>query len=165
MQRLSYALAAALVGLAMAPPATAEQARRGISRLMAEERSSADLMRDGVAAFERQDHKSAQAYFRELAARGDPSAETLLGTMAANGQGVARNDAVAAAWFLRAARRGYAPAQLALADSFARGRGVPRNLGRARVLAQAAAVQGHPGAAQLAARVTPERYALILSLP
>ena len=51
---------------------------------------------------------------------------------------------------------------MALADSFARGRGVPKDLARARTLAQAAAVQGQPGAAQLAARVTPERYALLI---
>jgi TPR repeat protein len=122
-------------------------------------------MQDGLVAFHRGEHKAARSHFRTLANRGNPAAETLLGTMSANGQGGPKDDAVAAAWFLRAARRGYAPAQMALADSFARGRGVPKDLNRAKGLARAAAVQGQPGAAQLVARVTPERYALLQTQP
>ena len=98
---------------------------------------------------------------RIAAQRDNPAAETLLGTMTAKGQGAAKDDAIAAAWFLRAARRGYAPAQLALADAFARGRGVPQDTSRARTLAKAAASQGVPGAAQLASRLGPERYAML----
>jgi TPR repeat protein len=81
--------------------------------------------------------------------------------MSARGQGIERNEAIAAAWFLRAARRGYAPAQLALADAFARGSGVPQDRARARALAKAAASQGQPGAAQLASRMGPEHYAML----
>lgn len=117
------------------------------------------LLERGLAAFNRRDYAAANRDFRLLAQRDVPAAETLLGTMAANGQGTPRNDAIAAAWFLRAARRGYGPAQLALAGSFAEGRGVPRNLPRAAELARAAAGQGQPGAAELAARLTPQRYA------
>jgi hypothetical protein len=102
-----------------------------------------------MAAFRRGDHAAARVHFRLLAARDVPVAETLLGTMAANGQGGPRDDAEAAAWFLRAARRGYAPAQLALADCFARGRGVAPDPRRAAALARAAAAQGQPGAAAL----------------
>lgn len=134
-------------------------------RLAPEAAPTEQLFARGLAAFEQRDYATAQRHFRTLAARGEPAAETLLGTMAARGQGVARNDAVAAAWFLRASRRGYAPAQLALADSFARGRGVPRDLDRARTLARAAAVQGLPQAEQYARRVTPERYAALLQRP
>lgn len=165
MRPVSYALAAALIALALAPAATAQKANRGISRIVPPVAESDDLMRSGVAAFQRSDYKLAQSHFRTLANRGDPAAETLLGTMAANGQGVAKDEAIAAAWFLRAARRGYAPAQMALANSFARGKGVPKDLSRAKSLAQAAAVQGQPGAAQLAARVTPERFAMLVSRP
>lgn len=124
-----------------------------------------EILQQGLTAFRSGQHQAARAHFRTLAVRGDPAAETLLGTMTANGQGGPKDEAVAAAWFLRAARRGYAPAQLALANSFARGRGVPKDLVRAKTLAQAAAVQGQPGAAQLAARVTPERYALLMARP
>ncbi len=117
------------------------------------------LLTRAVAAFEDGDYAAAHRDFRILAQRDVPAAETLLGTMAANGQGAPRNDAVAAAWFLRAARRGYGPAQLALANAFAEGRGVSRNLPRAAELARAAAGQGQPGAADFAARLTPQRYA------
>lgn len=119
------------------------------------------LMARGLSAFNARDYETARAHFRLLAHRENPAAETLLGTMTAKGQGGARNEAVAAAWFLRAARRGYAPAQLALADAFANGKGVPQDLDRARSLARAAASQGQPGAAQLAARLGPERYAML----
>lgn len=115
--------------------------------------ASADLMRDGIAAFRNKDYEKARTIFRRLACRGNATAETLLGTMALNGQGGPRDEAIAAAWFLRAARRGHVPAQLALADSFARGRGVPKDLDRARALAQAAAVQGDPAAGNLAERL------------
>jgi TPR repeat protein len=121
--------------------------------------STDQLMTRGLTAFQRRDYAAASHDFRLLAQRDVPAAETLLGTMSANGQGVARNDAVAAAWFLRAARRGYGPAQLALASAFAEGRGVRQDLPRAAELARAAAGQGQPGAAQLAARLGPPRYA------
>jgi TPR repeat protein len=121
--------------------------------------STDQLLQRGLAAFRQKDYAAATRDFRLLAQRDVPAAETLLGTMAANGQGAPRNDAVAAAWFLRAARRGYGPAQLALADALAEGRGVPRNLPRAAELARAAAGQGQPGAAEFAARLTPQRYA------
>jgi len=119
------------------------------------------LMDSGLAAFHRGDHAEARRIFRILAQRGVPSAETLLGTMAVNGQGGPKDDAVAAAWFIRAARRGYAPAQLALADSFSRGRGVKQDQQRAKELARAAARQGQPGASQLAARYSPQQVAMV----
>jgi TPR repeat protein len=120
---------------------------------------TATLMERGLQAFNAGRHAEARTLFRLLAQRDIPSAETLLGTMAAKGQGGPRDEAVAAAWFLRAARRGYAPAQLALANAFTHGRGVPQDGARAKALAKAAAAQGQPGAAQLAARLGPERYA------
>lgn len=119
------------------------------------------LLSRGVASLNARDYARARSHFRVLAQRDNPAAETLLGTMTAKGQGAAKDDAIAAAWFLRAARRGYAPAQLALADAFARGRGVPQDTSRARTLAKAAASQGVPGAAQLASRLGPERYAML----
>ncbi len=133
-----------------APPASADRAAA---------QSTDTLLARGLAAFNRGDYAAARRDFRVLARRDVPAAETLLGTMTANGQGAAANQAVAAAWFLRAARRGYGPAQLALAGAFAQGRGVPRDPARASALARAAAGQGQPGAAQFAARLEPRRYA------
>ena len=117
-------------------------------------------LKTGLSAFESGDHRAATTAFRKLANQNVPVAETLLGTMAANGQGVPKDDAVAAAWFMRAARHGYAPAQMALADAFAKGRGVPQNPARAMALAKAAAAQNQPGAAQWIARQSPPTLAL-----
>jgi TPR repeat protein len=158
--RLAAILAAILVGAPL--PATAAPRTLPASAQLARPASTLStdlLLARAMASFNRGDHESARRDFRLLAQRDVPAAETLLGTMAANGQGGPRDDAVAAAWFLRAARRGYGPAQLALANAFAEGRGVRRNLPRAADLARAAAGQGQPGAAAFAARVAPERYA------
>ena len=62
-----------------------------------------------------------------LAVQGSPVAETILGGMAARGQGIPANPATAAAWWLRAAQRGYAPAQIAFARALADGRGVTQD--------------------------------------
>lgn len=118
------------------------------------------LLETGLSAFQSGDHVAANGVFRKLASQDVPAAETLLGTMAANGQGGPKDDAVAAAWFLRAARQGYAPAQMALADAFLKGRGVAPNPDRAMALAKAAAAQEYPGAAQWIARHSPPVLAL-----
>ena len=168
MRPVSIVLAAGFLAIALpvfgAGP-NSVSSTLAIPKLVAAQAPDDAIMQQGLAAFQSGNHHVARAHFRTLAAQGDPAAETLLGTMAANGQGGPKDQAVAAAWFLRAARRGYAPAQMALANSFARGSGVPKDLSRAKTLAQAAAVQGQPGAAQLAARVTPERYAMLMARP
>lgn len=107
-----------------------------------------------AAAFHARDYTTAHGLLRELAEREIPAAQTLLGTMAANGQGGPQDHAVAAGWFLRASRNGYAPAQLALALAFAEGRGVKPSDERALDLARAAARARQPGARELIGRLT-----------
>jgi TPR repeat protein len=156
----AWPAAALLAALGVALPAAAAGPSAGLGGAGAPAALSSDrLMAAALSAYERRDYPAARSHLRLLAGRENATAETLLGTMSANGQGGAKDPAVAAAWFLRAARRGYAPAQLALADAFMRGSGVPADPARARALARAAAQQGQPGAAQLAARLGPERYA------
>jgi TPR repeat protein len=162
--RACLAATLAAISVGNASPATAASAiptaaTSAPGALPAAQLSNDTLLARGITAFHKGDYAAASRDFRLLARREVPAAETLLGTMAANGQGSPPNDAVAAAWFLRAARRGYGPAQLALANAFAEGRGVARNLPRAQQLARAAAGQGQPGAAEFAARLTPQRYA------
>ncbi len=138
MSRLTILIAGSLLAAApaLATPPSAARLRAPVELLMA----------DAMDAYRNGRHAEARRLFRLLAQRQQPAAETLLGVMAANGLGGPVDEATAAAWFLRAARRGYLPAQLALADAFARGRGVRPDAGRARALAEAAAVQGQPGA-------------------
>ncbi|MFN3370625.1 MAG: tetratricopeptide repeat protein [Sphingomonadaceae bacterium] len=142
-------LAATVAGLLLASaPASA-----GGSAIASMRAPTEVLMADALAHYRAGRHAEARRLFRLLAERQQPAAETLLGVMAANGMGGPADEAVAAGWFLRAARRGYVPAQLALANSFARGRGVRADPARARALAEAAAVQGQPGAATVLGRL------------
>ena len=101
---------------------------------------------NGLAAYAAGDYPAARAQLRPLADRGSAIAETMLGVMAAKGQGRASDPAVAVGWWLRAANRGYAPAQLALAKALASGRGVAADRGQAWVWARLAARTGDAGA-------------------
>lgn len=105
----------------------------------------------GLAAYAAGNYPAARAQLRPLADRNSAIAETMLGVMAAKGQGRSRDPAVAVGWWLRAANRGYAPAQLALAKALATGRGVAANPGQAWVWARLAAGAGGAAAAEAGA--------------
>lgn len=96
-----------------------------------------------VAAYEAGRYGAARADFQMLADQGSAIAETMLGTMYAEGRGVKADPATAAAFFYRAANRGYAPAQLALADAYAEGKGTYVDLSGAYMWARLAQVRGH----------------------
>jgi uncharacterized protein len=101
-----------------------------------------------VAAYEAGRYKAARADFQALADQGSAIAETMLGTMYAEGRGVKADPGTAAAYFYRAANRGYAPAQLALADAYAKGKGTYRDLPGAYMWARLAQVRGHGATAE-----------------
>jgi TPR repeat protein len=132
-----FGMAAAVVLLAIGVPATAAV--------------SVAVLDAGLAAHEAGDFRKARALLRPIADSGSAIAETLLGVMAARGEGAHVDAATAAAWWLRAANRGYGPAQLALAKALANGRGVKRDLGAAWVWARLAASAGNGSAAEAAA--------------
>lgn len=96
----------------------------------------------GMAAYAAGDYHGARGQLRPLADRGSAIAETVLGVMAAKGQGRAADPAVAVGWWLRAANRGYAPAQLALAKALASGVGVGADPHKAWLWARLAAGAG-----------------------
>ena len=62
-----------------------------------------------------------------LAEQGDVRAQTSLGGMYYNGQGVQQDYAEATKWLRKAAERGYAPAQAYLGIMYWNGQGVPRD--------------------------------------
>jgi TPR repeat protein len=97
----------------------------------------------GMAAYQAGDFAAARAHLRPLADRGSAIAETMLGVMAARGEGRGIDEAAAVGWWLRAANRGYAPAQLALAKALAAGRGVAADPGQAWLWARLAATAGN----------------------
>jgi TPR repeat protein len=109
---------------------------------------NAERFERAVAAYEAGHFKAARADFQLLADQGSAIAETMLGTIYAEGRGVKADPATAAAYFYRAANRGYAPAQLALADAYAKGRGTYRDLPGAYMWARLAQVRGHGATAE-----------------
>lgn len=93
----------------------------------------------GMEAYAAGDFAAARRYLRPLADRGSAIAETMLGVMAAKGQGGPADPAAAVAWWYRAANRDYAPAQLAMAKALVAGKGVAPDSGQAWVWARLAA--------------------------
>ena len=81
-----------------------------------------------------------------LAEQGNTSAQTLLGNMYADGEGVPENDAEAVKWFRLAAEQGDARAQYNLGVMYANGEGVPENDVEAYVWFSVAAARGHENA-------------------
>ena len=101
---------------------------------------------DANAAYSSGDYATALRLWRELADKGDASAQTRLGVMYRDGRGVTRDDLEAVAWLRKAAEQGYALAQTDLGLMYANGRGVPRDDQQAMEWYRKAADQGHPGA-------------------
>lgn len=81
----------------------------------------------GIAAYKRGDYAAALSEFSIAAAKDDPVAQNLLGTMYAQGLGVERNYKLAMDWFFRAQALGFPGAMANLAKMYAEGLGVPQN--------------------------------------
>ena len=91
-------IAIAMLGLALALPATAQ----------------APTAKAGVEAWQRGDHAEAVAIWRNLAEKGDADAAFNLGQAFRLGRGVPADSAQAKRWFERAANKGHVDAQVSL---------------------------------------------------
>ena len=96
----------------------------------------------GVRAFNRGDYASAFREFRALAEQGYALAQSYLGFMYANGEGVPEDDRQAAFWFRKAAEQGHASAQNDLGGMYAEGEGVAEDFIRAYAWVNLAAATG-----------------------
>lgn len=85
-------------------------------------------LRQGIAAFSRQDYAAATRILIPLAERGDPAAQAYLGFMFETGRGVPQNYTEAAYWYRRSAEQGFSGAQYSLGLLYDRGFGVPRDI-------------------------------------
>ena len=63
----------------------------------------------------------------KLAKEGDMEAQSVLGLIYDNGDGVPENDKTAVMWYTKAAEQGYAPVQSILGVMYDNGEGVPEN--------------------------------------
>ena len=87
---------------------------------------------DGVNAADKGDWKTAFKEWQPLADQGNASAQTLLGLMYANGEGVLKDDKQAVKWYQKAADQGDADAQYNLGWAYASGEGVLKDLSKAK---------------------------------
>src|SRR6266545_3987799 len=84
-------------------------------------------MRDGIAAYSREDFVAAARIFGPFAEGGNARAQTHLGFMCATGRGVPQNYIMAVYWYRRAAEQGDPSAQYMLGLLYDKGQGTPQN--------------------------------------
>ena len=127
---LRYSLAAMILVLCIASPATAGP------------------LEDAAAALAKKDYATALRLYRMLADQNNAVAQSMLGEMYVLGHGTPPNDAEAVKWFRRAADQGNIHALISLALAYREGSiGLQRDLAEAAKLFSRAAEQGN-GAAQ-----------------
>ena len=80
---------------------------------------------------------------RQAAEQGDAGAQTALGVMYEDGEGVPQDYAEAVKWFRKAAEQGDADAQFRLGYKYYHGKGVPEDYTEAAKWYRKAAEQGH----------------------
>ena len=81
----------------------------------------------GMSAYKSGDYTTAIKEFAALAEQGDAKAQSNLGVMYANGQGVPQEYKQAVKWYTKAAEQGMAEAQNRLAAMYHNGEGVPQD--------------------------------------
>ena len=104
---------------------------------------------EGYAAYERQDYVGAVKKWRNVAETGNSAAQSIMGAMYAQGQGVPQNYPVALKWYRLAAAQGDVKAQYKLGFMYAYGQGTSRNMTLAFMWSQIAMDAGHPEAAKI----------------
>ncbi len=132
------------VGEAEAPPTEETEAAARpevvLPRTEAQDLAAAD------EAYKRGDYATVLQLMRPLADAGNTRAQTYLGVMYDNGQGVPQDDAQAVTWYRKAADQGDARAQTNLGAAYETGRGVAQDLRRAADWYRKAADQHHVAA-------------------
>jgi hypothetical protein len=98
---------------------------------------------DATAANTRGDYATVFRTFQSLAAQGNEEAQTNLGMLYANGQGVPQDYAQARQWFEKAATHGHARAQVNLGLLYANGQGVTQDYKTAEYWFRRSAIQGN----------------------
>ena len=89
------------------------------------------------------DYAEAMRWYRLAAAQGDADAQSSIGVLYENGQGVSQDYAEAMRWFQKAAKQGNAVAQFNIGVLYANGHGVSQDYAEAMRWYQKAAKQGN----------------------
>ena len=104
--------------------------------------AAAGPLEEGNDAYHDKEYARAAELWQPLAEKGDATAQYYIGTLFAEGKGVAQNDATAFMWFQRAANQGHAAAQYNVGASYAAGTGVDKSEVNAAKWFRRAADQG-----------------------
>jgi TPR repeat protein len=115
----------------------------------------AETNEDGTEAISRGDYAQANKIFRELADKGDATAQFNLGAMYSNGQGTAKDFGEAIKWYRSAAAQGHAGAQSSLGYMYYLGQGVAQDNVRAHMWFSLAATKGSGIAQKLRDKLAP----------
>lgn len=116
---------------------------------------------DAMTKYDAEEFETAHDEFERLAERGHSGAETMLGVMYFNGEGVGADPAFAAIWFFKAARKGNPNAQLAFGSLHIRGIGVSQSLVKAHKWLALAEARSEGEVKREAARLRKEIEALM----
>ncbi len=101
---------------------------------------------EGLAASKAGDHQRAYEELMPLAEQGHGSAQSMIGVMYYNGEGVPQDFDAAIVWLTLAANQGYSVAQFNLGVMYDNGQGVEQDFTQAFKWYRHAAEQGHPNA-------------------
>jgi TPR repeat protein len=121
--------------------------------LLGSDLAAAAALKQGVAAFNRQDYMVAAQILTPYAEQGNPSAQAYLGFMYETGRGVPQNYTDAAMWYRRAAEQGDSLAQYSLGLLYDRGFGVPQDIIEAGKWLNLATAGAPPRAREARARI------------
>jgi TPR repeat protein len=121
--------------------------------MLASDLAAAAALKQGVAAFNRQDYMVAAQILTPYAERGNASAQAYLGFMYETGRGVPQNYTDAAMWYRRAAEQGDSLAQYSLGLLYDRGFGVPQDIIEAGKWLNLATAGAPPRAREARARI------------
>lgn len=92
--------------------------------------------------------EQAWPWYRQAAQQGHAKAALMLGLLAANGEGVPKDQSEAARWLAKSGELGNAHAMFLLYNAYREGRGVPRDPAKGRELLEEAAHHEYPPAIQ-----------------
>jgi TPR repeat protein len=143
LSRAGTLVALAILGGSLNPaiaPAQTAPAASDISPAITE------ALRNGGAAYKREDYAEALRWFGPAADQGNATAQYLLGVIYANGYGVAVDYARAIDWLRKSANQGNADAQYLIGFMYDGGLGVPQDAVQAIAWYRKGAEQGHADA-------------------
>lgn len=92
--------------------------------------------------------EQAWPWYRQAAQQGHAKAALMLGLLAANGEGVSKDQSEAARWLAKSSELGNAHAMFLLYNAYREGRGVPRDPAKGRELLEESAHHEYPPAIQ-----------------